>query len=46
MSRLILPAATHEAAIGTVDRCQMETLMAHCLSTDEAVDVIVKEILR
>ncbi len=41
-----LAKVTHEAAIGTVDRRQMETLMAHGLSPDEAVDVIVKGILR
>jgi Fe-S cluster assembly scaffold protein SufB len=32
---------THEAAIGTVDRKQLETLMAHGLTPDEAVDVII-----
>lgn len=37
---------THEAAIGSVDQRQMETLMAHGLSPEEAVDVIVKGILR
>jgi hypothetical protein len=37
---------THEAAIGSVDRRQMETLMAHGLSPDEAVDMIVKGALR
>lgn len=36
---------THEAAIGSVDKRQMETLMAHGLSPEEAVDVIVKGIL-
>jgi Fe-S cluster assembly scaffold protein SufB len=36
---------THEAAIGTVDQRQLETLMAHGLTPDEAVDVIVKGIL-
>ena len=41
-----LAKVTHEAAIGTVDRRQLETLMAHGLSPDEAVDVIVKGILR
>lgn len=41
-----LAKVTHEAAIGTVDRRQMETLMAHGLSPDEAVDVIVKGVLR
>ncbi len=41
-----LAKVTHEAAIGSVDRKQMETLMAHGLSPEEAVDVIVKGILR
>ncbi len=41
-----LAKVTHEAAIGTVDRRQMETLMAHGLTPDEAVNVIVKGILR
>ena len=36
---------THEAAISSVDRHQMETLMAHGLTPEEAVDVIVKGIL-
>ncbi len=37
---------THEAAIGSVDKRQMETLMAHGLSSEEAVDLIVKGILK
>lgn len=37
---------THEAAIGSVDRRQLETLMAHGLSPEEAVDTIVKGILK
>ena len=37
---------THEAAIGSIDRRQVETLMARGLDEDEAVDVIVKGILR
>ena len=37
---------THEAAIGSIDRRQIETLMARGLDEDEAVDVIVKGILR
>jgi uncharacterized protein len=36
---------THEAAIGSVDKHQLETLMAHGLAPDEAVDVIVKGML-
>jgi uncharacterized protein len=41
-----LAKVTHEAAIGSVDKRQMETLMAHGLSPEEAVDVIVKGILK
>jgi Fe-S cluster assembly scaffold protein SufB len=37
---------THEAAIGSIDRKQVETLMARGLDESEAVDVIVKGILR
>lgn len=37
---------THEAAIGSVDRRQVETLMARGLDEDRAVDVIVKGILK
>jgi uncharacterized protein len=36
---------THEAAIGSVDHQQLETLMAHGLSPDEAVDLIVGGLL-
>lgn len=41
-----LAKVTHEAAIGSVDKRQMETLMAHGLTPEEAVDIIVKGILR
>ncbi|MFC1897558.1 SufD family Fe-S cluster assembly protein [Chloroflexota bacterium] len=37
---------THEAAIGSIDRRQVETLMARGLEENEAVDVIVKGLLR
>ena len=37
---------THEAAIGTVDKKQVETLMARGLSEDDAVDAVVKGMLR
>ncbi len=37
---------THEAAIGSVDKRQIETLMARGLSEQEAVDVIVMGLLR
>jgi Fe-S cluster assembly scaffold protein SufB len=37
---------THEAAIGSIDKKQMQTLMSRGLDEDEAVDVIVKGILR
>jgi len=36
---------THEAAIGSVDSKQLETLMARGLATDEAVDLIVRGML-
>ena len=41
-----LSKVTHEAAIGSVDKRQLETLMAHGLTPEEAVDVIVKGVLR
>lgn len=41
-----LAKVTHEAAIGSVDKRQLETLMAHGLTPEEAVDVIVKGVLR
>ena len=36
---------THEAAIGSVDKKQVETLMARGLTEDEAVDVVVRGML-
>ena len=36
---------THEAAIGTVNRRELETLMARGLSEDDAVDVIIRGML-
>ncbi len=36
---------THEAAIGSIDRSRLETLMARGLTEDEAVDFVVKGIL-
>lgn len=41
-----LAKVTHEAAIGSVDKRQMETLMAHGLTPEDAVDVIVSGILK
>lgn len=41
-----LAKVTHEAAIGSVDKQQLETLMAHGLSPEAAVDLIVKGMLR
>ena len=41
-----LAKVTHEAAIGSVDKRQLETLMAHGLTPEEAVNVIVKGILK
>jgi len=37
---------THEAAIGSIDKKQLETLMARGLDESEAVDVIVRGVLR
>lgn len=37
---------THEAAIGTVNRKELETLMARGLSEDEAVDIIIRGMLQ
>jgi len=37
---------THEAAIGSIDNKQLQTLMARGLSEEKAIDVIVKGILR
>ena len=37
---------THEAAVGTVDQKQLETLMAHGLTPEEAVDVVISGLLR
>jgi Fe-S cluster assembly scaffold protein SufB len=41
-----LAKVTHEAAIGTVDKKALETLMAHGLAPEEAVNVIITGILR
>lgn len=41
-----LAKVTHEAAIGSVDKRQLETLMSHGLTPEEAVDVIVRGILK
>ncbi len=37
---------THEAAIGSVDKKQVETLMARGLDEEQAVEVVVKGLLR
>jgi len=37
---------THEAAIGSIDKKQMQTLMARGLDEEEAVKIIVKGILK
>ncbi len=37
---------THEAAIGSIDKKQMETLMSRGLNEDEAVNVIVQGMLK
>jgi Fe-S cluster assembly scaffold protein SufB len=36
---------THEAAIGTVNMREMETLMARGLDEDEAVDLIIRAMI-
>jgi Fe-S cluster assembly scaffold protein SufB len=36
---------THQAAIGSIDRRQLETLMAHGLDSEEAVRLVVDGIL-
>ncbi|MGP8319397.1 MAG: SufB/SufD family protein [Methanosarcinaceae archaeon] len=41
-----LAKVTHEAAIGSVDRKQVDTLMARGLKNSEAVDAIVKGMLK
>jgi Fe-S cluster assembly scaffold protein SufB len=41
-----LAKVTHEAAIGSIDKRQMETLMAHGLNPEEAVDLIVRGVLK
>ncbi|MBN2089824.1 SufD family Fe-S cluster assembly protein [candidate division KSB1 bacterium] len=40
-----LAKVTHEASIGSVDKQQMETLMARGLNEEDAIDVIVKGLL-
>ena len=37
---------THEAAIGSVDKEELETLMARGLTPEQAVEMIVSGILR
>lgn len=41
-----LAKITHEAAIGSVDHHQLETLMVHGLSPEQAVDLIVGGLLQ
>jgi len=41
-----LAKVTHEAAIGSVDKRQVETLMAHGLTPEEATDIIVRGVLK
>ena len=37
---------THEAALGSVDSRQLQTLMARGMTEDEAVDLIIRGLLR
>jgi Fe-S cluster assembly scaffold protein SufB len=41
-----LAKVTHEAAIGSIDKKQLETLIAHGVSPETAVDMIVRGVLR
>lgn len=41
-----LAKVTHEAAVGTVDQRQLETLMARGLTPDEAVDLVITGLLQ
>jgi Fe-S cluster assembly scaffold protein SufB len=41
-----LAKVTHEAAIGTVDRKELETLMAHGLNPEQATELIVSRMLQ
>jgi len=41
-----LAQVTHEAAIGTVNRKELETLMARGMSEDDAVDLIIRAMIR
>ena len=40
-----LAKVTHEAAIGSIDKKQLETLMAHGVTPERAVDMVIKGIL-
>ncbi|HWQ45065.1 MAG TPA: SufD family Fe-S cluster assembly protein [Methanosarcina barkeri] len=42
---IILWPVTHEAAIGCVDKKEIETLMARGLEEDDSIDIIVKGML-
>ena len=37
---------THEAAIGTVNRKELETLLARGLDEEQAVDLIIRGLIR
>jgi hypothetical protein len=41
-----LAKVTHEAAIGSIDQKQLETLMAHGLAPEQAVEMLVAGLLR
>jgi Fe-S cluster assembly scaffold protein SufB len=42
----LLAKVTHEGAIASVDHRQLETLMSRGVAPEEAVDIIVREMLR
>lgn len=41
-----LAKVTHEAAIGSIDQKQLETLMAHSLTPEQAIEMVVAGLLR
>ena len=41
-----LARVTHEAAIGRINKKELETLMARGLTEEEAVDIIVRGLLK
>ena len=44
-SLILLAKVTHEAVIGSIDQKQIETLMAHGLTPEQAVETVVAGLL-